>query len=356
MALPSTPRQSRASAARFTRTLSCARTPRRFASCRGDPSTGAWCACSARSTTPDGRRLRSDTRAILANWAVEDARKRGLYVLLRPEMEFYLFRLDESGVPTKNVPMTTPGMDVAPEDKGENVRREACLTLEQMGHPPESSHHEERVPVRTRSTSAMQIPLPPRTTPSRSRAWLHDRRPPETAFAQTFPKSPCRTRPEAACTSIFLVKSCRRHGCHAAGNGRYPGACIYELTVFLNPLDSSYRRFGCRKAPALHLLVEREIARSSSAFPQPPANTAKAELRSPDPSCNPYLAFCASDLRRARWHPVQASPARACRCEPVHRARERDRPSTGRCRQISTRQSRRQASEIAAGAFPEAPA
>ena len=34
-------------------------------------------------------------------------------------------------------------MDVAPEDRGENVRREICLTLERMGIQPESSHHEE---------------------------------------------------------------------------------------------------------------------------------------------------------------------------------------------------------------------
>jgi glutamine synthetase len=34
-------------------------------------------------------------------------------------------------------------MDIAPEDHGENVRREICLTLEKMGIRPESSHHEE---------------------------------------------------------------------------------------------------------------------------------------------------------------------------------------------------------------------
>ena len=34
-------------------------------------------------------------------------------------------------------------MDIAPDDRGENIRREICLTLEQMGIRPESSHHEE---------------------------------------------------------------------------------------------------------------------------------------------------------------------------------------------------------------------
>ena len=34
-------------------------------------------------------------------------------------------------------------MDTAPEDKGENIRREICLTLEQMGIWPECAHHED---------------------------------------------------------------------------------------------------------------------------------------------------------------------------------------------------------------------
>ena len=33
--------------------------------------------------------------------------------------------------------------DIAPNDKGENVRREICLTLEEMGIHPEASHHEQ---------------------------------------------------------------------------------------------------------------------------------------------------------------------------------------------------------------------
>ena len=34
-------------------------------------------------------------------------------------------------------------MDSTPEDRGENVRRNICLTLSEMGIQPESSHHEE---------------------------------------------------------------------------------------------------------------------------------------------------------------------------------------------------------------------
>ena len=91
---------------------------------------------------PDGSPCPADTRALLIR-AVHDARAEGLDFFFGSEMEFYLFRRDENGEPTKTPYDTAGYMDVAPEDKGENLRREVCLTLEQMGIQPESSHHEE---------------------------------------------------------------------------------------------------------------------------------------------------------------------------------------------------------------------
>ena len=93
-------------------------------------------------THPDGSPFQADTRSILIS-AVEEARKAGISFDFGSEMEFYLLKRDETGEPT-SIPYDQAGyMDIAPEDKGENVRREICLTLEQMGIYPESSHHEE---------------------------------------------------------------------------------------------------------------------------------------------------------------------------------------------------------------------
>ena len=51
--------------------------------------------------------------------------------------------LDENGKSTA-IPCDDAGyMDIAPEDRGENVRRETCLTLEEMGISTERSFHEE---------------------------------------------------------------------------------------------------------------------------------------------------------------------------------------------------------------------
>ena len=91
---------------------------------------------------PDGRPYPMDCRALLAN-AVREAKSEGITVQIGAEFEFYLFKTDADGNPTTQ-PFDHAGyMDVAPEDKGENVRREICLMLESMGISPESSHHEE---------------------------------------------------------------------------------------------------------------------------------------------------------------------------------------------------------------------
>lgn len=93
-------------------------------------------------TYPDGRPFACDTRSLLKK-AVEDAKNAGYSFSFGAEQEFYLCKLDENGEPTK-IPYDTAGyMDIAPDDSGENIRREICLTLEQMGIQPESSHHEE---------------------------------------------------------------------------------------------------------------------------------------------------------------------------------------------------------------------
>ena len=57
------------------------------------------------------------------------------------EMLFALYKLDEQGRPTAEPQDEAGYLDIAPTDRGENVRRAICLTLEQMGIQPESSHH-----------------------------------------------------------------------------------------------------------------------------------------------------------------------------------------------------------------------
>ncbi|HIX01765.1 MAG TPA: type I glutamate--ammonia ligase [Candidatus Ligilactobacillus excrementigallinarum] len=60
-----------------------------------------------------------------------------------PEPEFFLFKLDpETGKPTTQLNDNGSYFDFAPVDMGENCRREIVLELERMGFDVEASHHE----------------------------------------------------------------------------------------------------------------------------------------------------------------------------------------------------------------------
>ena len=235
---------------------------------------------------PDGRPFEADTRTILAR-AVEDARKEGYTFFFGPEMEFYLFRLDESGAPTKTPYDHAGYMDVAPEDKGENVRREACLTLEQMGIRPESSHHEEG-PGQNEIDFRYADPITAADNAVTFKSVVATVAAGNGLCADFSPK-PLPDAPGSGMHINLSVKS-------ADGTDVMPQvmagilAHAYELSVFLNPLESSYRRFGCRKAPR-YISWSSENRSQLIRIPAASGEYRRAELRSPDPSCNPYLAF-----------------------------------------------------------------
>lgn len=91
---------------------------------------------------PDRRRFECDFRHGVQT-AVERLGKFGYECKIGAKSEFYLFNLDDNGHPTK-IPFDNAGyLDIAPLDKGENIRREICLTLEEMGIQPESSRHKQ---------------------------------------------------------------------------------------------------------------------------------------------------------------------------------------------------------------------
>ena len=61
---------------------------------------------------------------------------------LGPEAEFFLFKLDENGLPTGELNDHGGYFDYAPLDLAENCRRDIVIELEKLGFEIEASHHE----------------------------------------------------------------------------------------------------------------------------------------------------------------------------------------------------------------------
>ena len=91
--------------------------------------------------TPDYKPYEFDSRLILKK-AVNKCLEYGFEPKIGTECEFYLFQTDEKGNPT-NEPIDQGGyFDIYPLDKGEKIRREICLRMDEMGLDTETSHHE----------------------------------------------------------------------------------------------------------------------------------------------------------------------------------------------------------------------
>ena len=235
---------------------------------------------------PDGTIFECDTRSLLKK-AVQDAECAGYQFFFGAEQEFYLFHLDDNGNQTKIPYDNASYMDIAPEDKGENIRREVCLTLEQMGILPESSHHEEG-PGQNEIDFRYSDPL---TAADNSMTF------------QTVVKTIAGLNGIFADFSPKPLEDKAGNGFHINMSVKSPDDTDYmdymiagildkisDMTVFLNPTSDSYKRFGCNKAPR-YISWSSENRSQLIRVPAAIGIYRRAELRSPDPSANTYLAF-----------------------------------------------------------------
>ncbi|MEA4816748.1 MAG: glutamine synthetase family protein [Lachnospiraceae bacterium] len=238
---------------------------------------------------PDGTPFELDTRYILKK-AIREAKDAGIMCYFGPEFEFYLFKTDETGLPT-NIPFDNAGyMDMAPEDAGENVRREICLTLEEMGIIPESSHHEEgpgqneidfrysdalssadnavtfKTVVKTAaSRNGLYASFDPKPIPDKSGNGMHINMSP---------------------VSLNTLNNKDFFKAFMAGIMAH----IYDITLFLNPSEGSYRRLGGHKAPK-YITWSPENRSQLIRIPADDKSRLRIELRSPDALSNPYMAY-----------------------------------------------------------------
>lgn len=235
---------------------------------------------------PDGTPFHADSRQILKD-AVAAAEARGVSFEFGAEMEFYLFQLDENGHTSKVLFDYAGYMDIAPEDKGENVRREICLTLEQMGIQPESSHHEEG-PGQNEIDFRYSDPLSAADNAVTFHSVVQAIAARNGLEADFTPKP----LPNEAGNGLHINFSVRSKDGRDLLSQVIAGimAHIQEMTVFLNSTENSYARLGGNKAPK-YISWSHENRSQLIRVPATPNGASRAELRSADPMANPYLAF-----------------------------------------------------------------
>ena len=235
---------------------------------------------------PDGTPFECDSRYILKQ-AIEAAKKKGISVSFGSEFEFYLFKTDEDGYPTM-VPFDRGGyMDVAPEDKGENIRREICLTLIDMGIRPESSHHEEgpgQNEIDFRFSDAMSAAHNAMNFVTVVKAAaMHNG-----LYADFSPKPLDDRSGNGMHINISLASTDGFD--HTSQFMAGIMAHITEITAFLNNRPESYKRLGEMKAP-LYVTWSPENRSQLIRIPAAKGEYRRIELRAPDPCANPYIAY-----------------------------------------------------------------
>lgn len=249
---------------------------------------------------PDGTPFPGDPRGILKR-VLKEAQDLGFTTMnVGSEPEFFLFKLDENGRPTMDLNDKGGYFDLAPVDLGENCRRDIVLTLDQMGFEVEASHHE--------------------VAPGQHEI--------------DFKYADAVTAADNIITFKLVVKNiARQHGLHATfmpkpifgvnGSGMHTHLSLFvgdknafydetdELglsqvarhflagilehargfTAITNPTVNSYKRLVPGYEAPVYVAWSVQNRSPLVRIPASRGQSTRIEVRSPDPSCNPYLAL-----------------------------------------------------------------
>ena len=247
----------------------------------------------------DGRPCESDPRQVLKK-VLAEAEKMGYTMKAGPECEFFLFHTDEDGLPTTLTHEQGGYFDVGPLDFGENARRDMVLTLEEMGFVIESSYH-ETAPAQheidfqfdealVTADNIMTFRMVVKTIARRH--GLH----------ATFMPKP---KTETAGSGMHLNLSLHKDGKNIFRDDEDPNGISREayyfmgglmkhmqaITCITNPTVNSYKRLVPGFEAPVYLGWSASTRNPLLRIPPVRGEHARIELRSPDSSANPYLAF-----------------------------------------------------------------
>ena len=247
----------------------------------------------------DGTPFESDPRYILKK-VIKDVREMGYEYNVGPECEFFLFHTDDDGLPTTLSHESAGYFDLGPLDLGENARRDMVLTLEEMGYEIESSHHEaapaqHEIDFRydealTTADNIMTFKLVVKTIAKRH--GLHATFMPKPKYGIN--GSGMHINMSLSRDGINIFQDAKdEHGlskeayCFIGGIMKHMKA----ITFITNPIVNSYKRLTPGYEAPVYIAWSEKNRTPLIRIPGSRGEYTRVELRSPDPSANPYLAL-----------------------------------------------------------------
>ncbi len=247
----------------------------------------------------EGKPFLGDPRYILKN-AIKEATEMGYTFNVGPELEFFLFHMEENGQPTTISHERAGYFDLGPLDFGENARRDMVLTGEEMGFCIEASHHEvapaqHEVDIKYDNALAtadniMTFKLVARTIAKRH--GLH---------CTFMPKPKYGVDGSGMHVNMSLMKDGRNIFDDPEGElGLSKEAYHFiagiikhmkNMTAITNPLVNSYKRLVPNYEAPVYIAWSASNRSPLIRIPAGRGNSARVELRCPDPAANPYLTL-----------------------------------------------------------------
>lgn len=250
---------------------------------------------------PDGTPFAGDPRYALRR-VVAEAAQMGFTAYFGPECEFFLFHVDEKGRPTTVTHDQAGYFDLSPVDLGENARREIVLVLEQMGFEIEASHHEvapgqheidfKYSDALDTADKIVTFRMVVRTVAQRH--GLH---------ATFMPKPICGINGSGMHTHQSLARGGENAFYDPHGPNQLSDIAYYyigglmtharALSAICSPTVNSYKRLVPGYEAPVYIAWSNRNRSPLIRVPAKRGPSTRVEFRSPDPSCNPYLAIAA---------------------------------------------------------------
>lgn len=249
--------------------------------------------------TLDGQPFIGDPRYALRK-VLKELEETGFSMKVGPEPEFFLFHTDERGRPTTITHDNASYYDLAPVDLGEAARRDMVVAMKQMGFEVEASHHEiapgqHEIDLKCDDALYAADRIMTFRAVVRIIAQRH-------GLHATFMPKPVEG---IAGSGLHLNMSLFKEGKNAFHNPDdrlllsrdayfFIGGLLKHsraFTAIANPIINSYKRLISGYDAPLYITWSASSASSLIKVPAEKGELTMLELRSPDPSCNPYLAL-----------------------------------------------------------------